>query len=120
MNIKLTGTLIKDVVLRFTPRGKPVAELTVSMYTGGSKEHGYKKPVEYATTTKNMKRGLGIDENKPKSSCDLIEVMKILLKQQLKQLSEVLKPESLEMERYLLQIWKDASGLEQKKKVKKR
>lgn len=46
-------------------------------FTDTLKEHGYKKPVEYATTTKNMKRGLGIDENKPKSSCDLIEVMKI-------------------------------------------
>lgn len=45
MNIKLTGTLIKDVVLRFTPQGKPVADMTVSMYTGGSKEQGYKKSV---------------------------------------------------------------------------
>ena len=36
-----------------------------------------RKRVEYATTTKQMKKAIGIDENKPKSECDLIEVMKI-------------------------------------------
>ena len=46
-------------------------------FTETLKTHGYNKPVEYATTTKQMKKAIGIDENKPKSECDLIEVMKI-------------------------------------------
>ena len=46
-------------------------------FTDTLKNHGYNKPVEYATTTKQMKAAAGIDENKPKSECDLIEIMKI-------------------------------------------
>jgi prophage antirepressor-like protein len=46
-------------------------------FTDTLKKHGYNKPVEYATTTKQMKAATGIDENKPKSECDLIEIMKI-------------------------------------------
>jgi len=43
-NIKLTGTVMK-VESRFTPQGKQVLEIGLSMYTGGNKEEGYKKSV---------------------------------------------------------------------------
>lgn len=46
-------------------------------FTDTLKEHGYKTPKEYITTTMDMKDTLGIDKNKKKAECDLIEVMKI-------------------------------------------
>jgi len=41
-NIRLTGRLAKDGELRFTPDGKPVLNFSMSIYTGGSQEKGYK------------------------------------------------------------------------------
>lgn len=46
-------------------------------FTDQLKEHGFDKPSEYIAVTKSMKENLDIDKNKPKSECDLIEVMKI-------------------------------------------
>lgn len=43
-NIKITGTIMK-CESRFTPQGKQVLEIGLSMYTGGNKEEGYKKGV---------------------------------------------------------------------------
>lgn len=43
-NIKLTGTIMKCESC-FTPQGKQVLEIGLSMYTGGNKEEGYKKGV---------------------------------------------------------------------------
>jgi single-stranded DNA-binding protein len=43
-NIKVTGTVMK-AESRFTPQGKQVLEIGLSMYTGGNKEEGYKKGV---------------------------------------------------------------------------
>ena len=43
-NIKFTGTIMK-AESRFTPQGKQVLEIGLSMYTGGNKEEGYKKGV---------------------------------------------------------------------------
>ena len=43
-NIKFTGTVMK-AESRFTPQGKQVLEIGLSMYTGGNKEEGYKKGV---------------------------------------------------------------------------
>ena len=42
MNIKLAGTLGGDAVKRYLPDGTPVLEMSVSVYTGGTKESGYK------------------------------------------------------------------------------
>ena len=46
-------------------------------FTDSLKEHGCDKPYHYINITKDMKEALNIDKNKPKTSCDLIEVMKI-------------------------------------------
>ena len=46
-------------------------------FTDTLKQHGYKKPNEYIKTTVEMKEATGIDKNKKKDECDLIEVMKI-------------------------------------------
>ena len=46
-------------------------------FTDTLKEHGCDKPYHYINITKDMKGALNIDKNKPKESCDLIEVMKI-------------------------------------------
>jgi hypothetical protein len=46
-------------------------------FTDTLKEHGCDKPYHYINITRDIKDGLGIDKNKPKDSCDLIEVMKI-------------------------------------------
>lgn len=46
-------------------------------FTDTLRDHGCDKPYHYINITKDMKDGLGIDKNKPKESCDLIEVMKI-------------------------------------------
>lgn len=46
-------------------------------FTDSLKEHGCDKPYHYINITKDMKGALNIDKNKPKESCDLIEVMKI-------------------------------------------
>ena len=46
-------------------------------FTDSLKEHGCDKPYHYINITKDMKGALSIDKNKPKDSCDLIEVMKI-------------------------------------------
>lgn len=46
-------------------------------FTDSLKEHGCDKPYHYINITKDMKESLNIDKNKPKDSCDLIEVMKI-------------------------------------------
>ena len=43
-NIKFTGTVMK-AEQKFTPQGKQVLELGVSLYTGGNKEEGYKKTI---------------------------------------------------------------------------
>jgi len=43
-NIKFSGTIMK-AESRFTPQGKQVLEIGLSMYTGGNKEEGYKKGV---------------------------------------------------------------------------
>lgn len=43
-NIKLTGTVMKTES-RYTPQGKQVLTIGMSLYTGGSKEEGYKKSV---------------------------------------------------------------------------
>ena len=42
-NIKISGRLFEDPELRYTAQQKPVATLKIPMYTGGSKEAGYKK-----------------------------------------------------------------------------
>jgi single-stranded DNA-binding protein len=63
-NIKLTGTIMK-CESRFTPQGKQVLEIGLSMYTGGNKEEGYKKSVwvnvaawdELAVTNDALKKG---------------------------------------------------------------
>lgn len=44
MNIKISGTVVK-AEQRFTPQGKQVLEIGLSLYTGGNKEEGYKKSV---------------------------------------------------------------------------
>jgi len=46
-------------------------------FTDTLRDHGCDKPYHYINVTRDMKTGLGIDKNKPKESCDLIEVMKI-------------------------------------------
>ena len=46
-------------------------------FTDTLRDHGCDKPYHYINITRDMKDGLGIDKNKPKDSCDLIEVMKI-------------------------------------------
>lgn len=46
-------------------------------FTDTLRDHGCDKPYHYINITRDMKDGLGIDKNKPKNSCDLIEVMKI-------------------------------------------
>ena len=46
-------------------------------FTDTLRDHGCDKPYHYINITRDMKNGLGIDKNKPKDSCDLIEVMKI-------------------------------------------
>lgn len=46
-------------------------------FTDDLKDHGCTKPAHYINITKDMKKGLDIDKNKPKDMCDLIEIMKI-------------------------------------------
>lgn len=53
-------------------------------FTDTLKEHGYTKKHEYIQTTVQMKKELDID--KPKSECDLIEVMKIAVSEDLARL----------------------------------
>jgi single-stranded DNA-binding protein len=43
-NIKFSGTVMKSES-RFTPQGKQVLEIGMSLYTGGSKAEGYKPSV---------------------------------------------------------------------------
>jgi single-stranded DNA-binding protein len=43
-NIKISGTVMK-CESRFTPQGKQVLEIGMSLYTGGSKAEGYKPSV---------------------------------------------------------------------------
>ncbi|MFA5208316.1 MAG: single-stranded DNA-binding protein [Candidatus Paceibacterota bacterium] len=43
-NIKITGTVMK-CESRFTPQGKQVLEIGLSLYTGGDREKGYNKSV---------------------------------------------------------------------------
>jgi prophage antirepressor-like protein len=52
-------------------------------FTDSLKEHGCTKPYHYINITRDMKEGLNIDRNKPKDSCDLIEVMKISVSEEL-------------------------------------
>ena len=46
-------------------------------FTDSLRDHGCSAPYHYSNITKDMKQALAIDKNKPKDSCDLIEVMKI-------------------------------------------
>lgn len=46
-------------------------------FTDQLRDHGINKPHQYINITKSMKQHLDIDQNKPKTECDLIEVMKI-------------------------------------------
>jgi single-stranded DNA-binding protein len=63
-NIKISGTVVKSEQ-RFTPAGKQVLEIGLSLYTGGSKEEGYKKSVwvnvsaweELAVANDSLKKG---------------------------------------------------------------
>ena len=41
-NITFTGRIVADVELRFTPQAKAILQFPVYLYTGGSKEAGYK------------------------------------------------------------------------------
>ena len=41
-NIQISGNIGKDPVLRYTPDMKAVLSFSVALYTGGSKEEGYK------------------------------------------------------------------------------
>lgn len=56
---------------------KMIATTKRVKFTDELKEHGVDKPYHYANITKSMKDKLGIDKEKPKANCDLIEVMKI-------------------------------------------
>lgn len=56
---------------------KMIATTKRVKFTDELKEHGVDKPYHYANITKSMKDKLGIDKEKPKVNCDLIEVMKI-------------------------------------------
>lgn len=49
-NIKITGNIGKEPELRYTPEGKAVLSFRVSLYTGGSKENGYKPSVWVGVT----------------------------------------------------------------------
>jgi len=44
-NIKFAGTVGSKVEMRYTPEAKPVLNFSVSMYTGGNKDAGYKPSV---------------------------------------------------------------------------
>lgn len=48
-------------------------------FTDELKNHGLNKGYHYSNITKSMKENLGIDKKKPKEMCDLIEVMKIAI-----------------------------------------
>lgn len=52
-------------------------------------EHGCDKPYHYSNITKDMKGSLGIDKHKPKDSCDLIEVMKIAVSEDLARINMI-------------------------------
>lgn len=44
-NIKFCGNIGKEPELRYTPSQQPVLTFSVSLYTGGSKDNGYKESV---------------------------------------------------------------------------
>jgi len=62
---------------------KLIAKQKRVKFTDTLQEHGCNKPHHYINITKDMKDSLGIDKNKPKNSCDLIEVMKIAVSEDL-------------------------------------
>ena len=41
-NIRITGNIGLEPEMRFTPQGKEVLSFSVALYTGGTKENGYK------------------------------------------------------------------------------
>lgn len=58
-------------------------------FTDTLQEHGCNKPYHYSNITKDMKDSLGIDKHKPKDSCDLIEVMKIAVSEDLARINMI-------------------------------
>lgn len=58
-------------------------------FTDTLQEHGCDKPYHYSNITKDMKDSLGIDKNKPKNSCNLIEVLKISVSEELARINMI-------------------------------
>lgn len=68
-----------------------VAKTKRVKFTDELQARGIKQPKEYQKITMDMKSGIGIDRYKPKASCDLIEVMKIAVAEDLARINMIQK-----------------------------